>query len=82
MFHLFYLELRILVSVISTVWEDTGSSSKKYRCALSIYFMIVLSSSYVIIMYRKINAPGHENNIADGINAPNKCYLNKKGYNW
>ena len=70
------------MSGISTVWEDTDGCAKKYKCALAIYLMTVLSSSYGIIMYRKINAPGHENNIADGINAPNKCYLNKKGYNW
>ena len=37
--------------------------------------MIVLSSSYGIIMDRAINAPVHINNVVDGINATDKRYL-------
>ena len=45
------------MSGMSKVWEDTGGCENRYRCALSIYLMTVLSSSYFIIMYRLIDAP-------------------------
>ena len=40
--------------------------------------MIVLSSSYVIIMHRAINATGHRKNVVDGLNTTDKRYLKKK----
>ena len=64
------------MSCVSTVWEDTGGRAKQYMCALSIYLMTVLSSSYGVIMDRAINSPNHVNNIVDGINAMEKLYLN------
>ena len=51
------------MSGISTVWEETGGCDKKYRCALDIYLMTVLSSSYGNIMDRTINVPGHGKNV-------------------
>ena len=57
------------MSGMSTVWENTGGCEKKYRCALAIYLMTMLSSSYGIIIDRAINAPVHGNNVVDGINA-------------
>ena len=65
----------ILVSGISTVWEDTNGCAKEYMCALDIYLMSVLSYSYGIIIYRSINAKGHLNNVFDWLNATNKCFL-------
>ena len=61
MFHLLkkIFELGILVSDMSTVWEDTDGCAKQYRCALDIYVITVLSSSYGIIVDYAINAPGH-----------------------
>ena len=61
MFHLFkkFLEPGILVSGMSTVWEDTDDCDKQYSCALDIYLITVLSSSCGIIMDRSINAPCH-----------------------
>ena len=44
-------------------------------CALAIYLMTVLSSSYGIIMDHAINAPCHGNNVVDGLNATDKNYL-------
>ena len=44
---------------MSTVWENTDGCAKQYMCTLDIYLMTVLSSSYVIIMDRAINAPCH-----------------------
>ena len=60
---------------MSKVWEDTDGYAKQYKCALSTYLMTVLSSSYCIIMDWAVNAPGHGNNIVDGINATDKLYL-------
>ena len=38
-------------------------------CALDIYLMTVLYYSYGILMDRAMNAPGHGNNVVNGINA-------------
>ena len=70
-----FLESGILVSGISTVWEDTGGGVKQYMCALDIYLKTVLSYSYGIIMDRGINTSGHGNNVVDGLNAMKKRYL-------
>ena len=40
--------------------------------------MIVLSSSYGIIIDRKITSPGHVNNSVYGINATDKHYLKEQ----
>ena len=71
MFHLFnkIFESGILVSGMSTVWEDTDGCVKNYRCNLDIYLMNMLPSSYGIITDNAINAPGHGNNVFDGFNA-------------
>ena len=58
-----------------TVWEDTDGCANKYRCALAIYLMTVLSSSYGIIINRAINAPVHGNDVVYGINATDKHYF-------
>ena len=68
--HLFKkkLESGRLVSGKSTVWEYTDDCENQYMCALSIYLMTVLSSSYGVIMDRAINAPVHGKNVVDGLN--------------
>ena len=68
------------MSGMSTVWEYTNCCANKYRCALSIYLMTVLSSSYgiIIIMDHAITAPGHGKNVDDGIHATDKNYLKGK----
>ena len=80
MFHLLVnvLESGILVPGMLIVWGDTNGCSKQYRCALDIYLITVLSSSYGIIMDRKINSPGHMKYVVDGINAMDKCYLEEE----
>ena len=40
--------------------------------------MTVSSSSYGNIMDFAINAPGHENNVVDGLNEKDKHYLKEK----
>ena len=47
-------------------------------CDLVIYLMTVLSSLYGIMMDSAINAPGHVNNVADGISSTNKRYWKVK----
>ena len=47
--------------------------SNQYMCALDIYLMAVISSSYGIIMYHAINAPGHGKIFFDEINSMEKC---------
>ena len=61
-----------------TVWENTNGCAKQYMCALDIYLMTVLSSSYVIIMDLAINAPGNRNNVVDGLNATDKHFLKEQ----
>ena len=57
--HMFHLiknfESGILVTGMSTVLEETDGCAKQYRCALAVYLMTVLSSSYGIIMDCSIN---------------------------
>ena len=60
---------------MSTVWKDTCGYAKHQRCSLGIYSMIVLSSSYDIIMDYAINPPVHVKNVFDGHNETNKFYL-------
>ena len=66
------------MSGISTVWEDTDGCAKKYKCALAIYLMTVLSSSYGITTDCTINAPVHGNNVVYGLNATDTNYLKDK----
>ena len=44
MVHLFnkLIELGLLFSILSKIWEDTDGSGKQYICALAIYLMSVL----------------------------------------
>ena len=54
------IESVILVTGGSKVWEDTNGCAKQYMCALDVYLMNVLSSSYVIITYLTISAQSDE----------------------
>ena len=47
-------------------------------CALSIYLITLLSPLYGIITDLAINAPGHGNNVVDGLNETGKHYLKEK----
>ena len=60
---------------MSVVWEDTNGCTKKYRYALDIFLMTVLSSSYGTITDFEINAPGYLKNVVDGINTMDKRYV-------
>ena len=68
----------ILVTDIWTVWKETDGCAKKYRRDLAINLTIVLSPSYGTIMDRAINAPGHGENVVEGLNSIDKRYLKVK----
>ena len=68
-------ESGILVSSMSTVWEETNGCANLYRWALDIYLMGVLSYLYGIIMDSEINPTGHGNNVVDGITSTEMFYL-------
>ena len=80
MFHLLkkIFESGILVSGMSTVWEETDGCAKQYMCALNIYLMTVISSSYGIIIYRANNAPDYRNKVVYELNAMEKLYLKRE----
>ena len=79
MFHILKIFMsRILVYGMPTVWDDHNSCSKQYICALAIYLMTVLSSSYGIITNRAINSSVQGNNVVDGLNATEKNYLKEQ----
>ena len=63
---------------MSKILEDTNGCDNQSRCALDIYLMTVLLYLYDIIMDRAMNAPGHVNNVVDGINAIATHYLKGK----
>ena len=44
---------------------------------MDIYLITVLSSSYFIIMDRKINSAGHGKNVVDRLNSVENIYLKK-----
>ena len=73
-----FFDSRILVCGMSKVWWDTDGCTDKYRCALDIYLMTVLSSSYGIIMNLEINAPGNGNNVVYGLNVMYRFYLKEQ----
>ena len=77
MIHLFIkvIESGLLVSGMSTLWEDTNDFTNQYKCDLAIYIISLLSYLYDIIMNREINSPCHRKNIVDGPNATDKHYL-------
>ena len=53
------VKLGFIIYERSTVWEYTYGCIKKYRHALEIYAMTVLSALFVIIMDNEINSTGH-----------------------
>ena len=72
------IELGLLVSGMSTVWEDTNGCAKGSMCALDIYLLGVLSSVYGIIMDCAINAPVHGRNVVDGVNYTDKKHFKEQ----
>ena len=66
------------MSVISTLWEYANGFEKEYRCALDIYLITVLLSSYGITMYCAIYSPDRGHNAVDGPNETENLYLKEQ----
>ena len=63
------------MSGMPKVLEYTGGCAKQYRCALDIYLLNVLSYLYGIIIDCEINASVTINNVVNGLNATDKCFI-------
>ena len=60
------------------MWDDTDGCSKQYYCGKAMYFLLLLATSFDIIIDCVINAPGHGKNAVDGLNAVTKWLLLKE----
>ena len=54
---------------------NTDGCTKEYRCASVLCLMSVISQCYYIISEKGITAPGHGEEVVDGINAADNCYI-------
>ena len=59
----------------STVWEETDGRENKYRYALNVYLVKIVSLSLKISLYREIGSPGHGKYFVDGLKTIDKRYL-------
>ena len=50
------------------IYDTTDGCNKQYRCANALWILSVLSFTYILIIDRCINAPGHDRRKIDGIN--------------
>ena len=63
------------MSALSTTWENNDGCPEQYRCATALYLMTVLSQHHSIIFDWGISAPGHGQQVVDGINVIYKRYM-------
>ena len=64
-----------MLSTLSTIWEETDGCAKQYCCALALYLLSMVASTFGIVIDRGIGAPGHGKDVVDGLNACDKRYL-------
>eukprot|EP00957_Ditylum_brightwellii_P108532 8277984-Ditylum_brightwellii.AAC.1 len=55
--------------------EDTDGCSKQYRSASSLYLFSTICMKYGIVLDGAVGAPGHGNDVVDGLNAVGKKFL-------
>ena len=63
---------KLLASVLSKIWVNTGGCADKYRCASTLYIMSVMYQCYSVIIDRGISSPGHGKDVVNGINTIGK----------
>ena len=51
----------------SIVWKETDGFANKYGCALSVYFMKIISSTLKISIYRSIFLPVNVKYVVESI---------------
>ena len=66
---------KLLMSSLSTIWENTDGCAEQYICASSLYLMSVILQCYSVIIDRGIIAPVYGKEVVDGINAIDKSYI-------
>ena len=57
------------------MWVQTDGCAKQYRCYIFFYMMSYVSTSYIIVLDRVVDTPGHGKDVVDGFNAVQKQYL-------
>ena len=72
------INLVLLVSGVSTVWEYNHGCVNQYRFSLAIYLMTVLSPLYGILMDFVDNTTGNGKNVVGSINDTKTFYLKKQ----
>ena len=64
-----------MTSTLSTIWENNDGCAEKYRWALALYLISVLSQSHPIIIDRGISSPGHGKEVVASLNVIDKHYM-------
>ena len=57
------------------MWDQRDGCAKQYRCSIAYYMMSFLSKSYLIVLDRAIDTPGHGKDVVYGFNSVQKRYL-------
>ena len=60
------------------IYDTTYRFSKQYRCANAMWPISILEFTYIVIIYRWINATDHGTRKMDGINGFNQKYLKQR----
>eukprot|EP00957_Ditylum_brightwellii_P148177 11282311-Ditylum_brightwellii.AAC.1 len=59
----------------TSLWEETDGCAKQYKCATAMYLLLLTSVRFNIVIDRAVGAPGHGQDIVDGLNATDKLFL-------
>ena len=59
----------------STIWENTYGCAEQYRCATTLYLLLMLSREYNIVNDHGVGLPGYEKYVVDDFNATLKCFF-------
>ena len=67
-------EQKLIMSSLSTIWENIDGCAEQYICATALYLMSVILKFDSIRIYHGISAPLHVKEVVYGINSTDKCY--------
>ena len=60
-----------------TIFNNTDSCAKQYRCAIALHFLSIFRSNKNVCIDWGIGVPGHGKDLVDGLNACDKKHLKK-----
>ena len=63
------------MSALSKILENTDSCAEQNICISALHLISVILQYYSVIIYRGISAPGHGNEVFDGLNSIHKRYI-------